>query len=138
MTQNLMTLKPNDEVRKVKEIFDNHNIHHIPVVVDGTLKGMISKSDYLFFCKGFNDENKDVKVERFRLSNHLVSELMTTGLATMSPDDKINVALEVFKVNLFHAIPIVDNGFLVGIVTTFDIINKLAEDKGADNNYENI
>jgi len=38
----------------------------------------------------------------------------------------VHEALEIFKENIFHAIPIVDNGRLVGILTTYDIISQLA------------
>jgi CBS domain-containing protein len=41
----------------------------------------------------------------------------------------MNVALEVLSENLFHAIPIVDDGELVGMLSTLDIIKALqAED----------
>ena len=54
---------------------------------------------------------------------------MTTGLAKLEPDDRINVALDVFCVNLFHALPVVKDNELVGILTPFDIIKTLAEEK---------
>ena len=54
---------------------------------------------------------------------------MTTGLAKLSPEERINVALEVFMANRFHAIPVVDDGDLVGIVTTFDIMKELNTEK---------
>jgi CBS domain-containing protein len=38
------------------------------------------------------------------------------------------VALEVFKENLFHALPVVEEGNLVGIITTYDIISRLADE----------
>lgn len=135
MTKNLVTVNPDDELVKVRDIFDTHRIHHIPVVKDKLLVGMISKSDYLFFQRGFVNKSRDLKLERFRLKNHNVKELMTSKLATMSPDQKINVALEIFKENLFHAIPVVENGALVGIVTTWDIINNIATDKVVTQKY---
>ena len=54
---------------------------------------------------------------------------MTEKNATLRSSDRISVAIETFKENLFHAIPIVDHGKLVGIVTTHDIINCLANRK---------
>jgi acetoin utilization protein AcuB len=51
---------------------------------------------------------------------------MTKGLAVLSPDDRINVAIEVFKENILHAIPIVKDGELIGLLTTHDIIKQLA------------
>jgi len=44
----------------------------------------------------------------------------------LDPNDRINVALEIFMVNRFHAIPVVENDELIGILTTYDIIKALA------------
>ena len=52
---------------------------------------------------------------------------MTKGLATLSPDALLSEALELFKENIFHAIPILDDGDLVGIITPHDIICALSE-----------
>ena len=71
-----------------------------------------------------------------RLNNYSAKDIMTKKLAKLDPDDKIIIALEVFKENLFHAIPVVDNEKIVGIVTTFDIIKRLAIDEGATATYE--
>jgi predicted transcriptional regulator len=71
-----------------------------------------------------------------RLNNYTAKDIMTKKLAKLDPDDKINVALEVFRENLFHAIPVVQNERIVGILTTFDIINNLAKDANAVASYE--
>ncbi len=136
MTRNVITVKPDDTLKFVEDIFAKNKIHHLPVVENERLVGMVSRSDYLFFKRGFNDYNTDDRLDLFRLKSHKVRDIMTKGLAKLEPKDKLNVALEVFKKNLFHAIPIVENDKLVGILTTFDIINNLAEDKEAVNKYE--
>ncbi|MDA8692459.1 CBS domain-containing protein [Saprospiraceae bacterium] len=135
MTKNLVTVRPDDKLSRVKVIFEKHKIHHIPVVDDLKLVGMISKSDYLFFLRGLSKSNIDQKWEDSRLKSHQVDEIMTTKLAKLEADQKINVALEVFKENLFHAVPIVEGEAIVGIVTTWDIINNIALDKVATNDY---
>ena len=47
---------------------------------------------------------------------------MSTRIATLEPSSKIGTAAEVFLENLFHALPIVDDGKLVGIITSFDVL----------------
>ena len=135
MTKNLVTLKPNDSIATAAEVFKTKKVHHIPVVDNGKLVGMLSKSDYLFFRRGFLNNQDDEKIEEIRMQNYEVSFIMTKGIATLESSDRINVTLEIFKENMFHAIPIVDNGQLAGIVTTYDIIKNLAEDKTAVNEY---
>ena len=127
MTKKLLTVNPKDKLSVVKEIFDNNKIHHIPVVRFKTLVGMVSKSDLLYFIKGAAQEGGyDDMLNEARLNNYTADEIMTTGLAKVSPNDRIGVAIEVFKENLFHAIPVVENDELVGILTTYDIISSLS------------
>ena len=47
---------------------------------------------------------------------------MTKKLAKVESTDKIGTAAEVFMEHLFHALPVVDDGKLVGIVTSFDLL----------------
>lgn len=135
MTRDLVTLTPSASIADAAEIFDNNRIHHIPVAIDDKLIGIISMSDYLFFKRGFLDDQSDERMEQIRMKNYEVSYIMTKGLATLEPTDRINVALEIFKENIFHAIPIVDEGRLVGLVTTYDIIKRLAVDNEAHATY---
>jgi acetoin utilization protein AcuB len=136
MTPNPISLNPTSSISEASEIFLKNRIHHIPVVKDGRLVGIVSKSDYLFFKRGFLDENVDEKIEEIRMNNYEVNHIMTKGIASMESSERINVALEIFKENLFHAIPIVDEGKLVGILTTLDIISTLAKDNKAYAAYE--
>jgi len=128
MTTEVKTVEPEDTMKKVEQVFRENRIHHIPVVEKGKLLGIVSKSDYLFFKRGFNDQTTDNRIDEFRLKTRKVKDIMTKGIAKLETADRIGVALEIFKENLFHAIPIVDDGKLEGIITTFDIIKKLSEE----------
>ncbi|MBK8628617.1 MAG: hypothetical protein IPN86_24665 [Saprospiraceae bacterium] len=68
---------------------------------------MISKQNFLFFRRGFSNSDVEKLEDDVRLNNYTAKDITTTKLAKLDPNDKINVALEVFKVNLFHAIPVV-------------------------------
>ncbi len=127
MTTKLHTVNPKDKLSIVKEIFDKHRIHHLPVVRYKTIVGIISKTDLLHFLKGASHiDGYENMLNEARLHNYTADEIMTTGMAKLSSTDRIAVAVEVFKENLFHAIPVVDDGELVGILTTYDIISALS------------
>ncbi len=112
MTRNLITVSPEDNLNKVREIFSSHRIHHLPVADNGKLVGLITTYD-LFKLGKSHEEYENIKV----------TSIMTEKLATLEPNAKVGTACEVFLENLFHALPIVDeNGMLVGIVTTFDVM----------------
>lgn len=136
MTRDLFTLNPSASISDAAEIFNKHKVHHIPITLGDELVGIVSMTDYLFFRRGFLDNRDDQKIEDIRMNNYEVSHIMTKGIATMESTEKINVALEIFKENILHAIPIVDNHKLVGIVTTHDIIAHLAKDNEAYAEYE--
>ena len=130
MTTDLITVNPEDKLTTIKEIFETNNIHHIPVVRFKKLVGLVSKTDFVFFMRGFNRNEEDRFVNEARLRAYKAEDIMTTGLAKLNPGDRINVALEIFLVNRFHAIPVVvEDNDLVGIITTFDIIKALANEK---------
>ncbi|MBK9982288.1 MAG: CBS domain-containing protein [Saprospiraceae bacterium] len=128
MSKKLLTVSPTDNMMAVKEIFNNHRIHHIPVVKYKTIVGIVSKADYLYFLRKVKTGEHAPLVEDSGLEKYQVEDIMTTGLATMESTERINVALDVLSENLFHAIPIVDNGELVGIFTTQDVLKILMEE----------
>lgn len=136
MTPDPICLGANEPLIIADKLFKQHKIHHLPVESEGKLVGMLSKSDFLFFRRGFTSDEQEKLEDEVRLNNYTAKDIMTTRLAKLDPDDKINVALEVFKENIFHAIPVVKNDRIVGIITTFDIINRLAIDNVAIAEYE--
>lgn len=128
----LVTVAPEEPLSKVKEIFDTHKFHHIPVVRFREIVGLISKTDFEHFMGGASHYDEDRFVNNLRLERTPVSEIMTKRLGKVAPDDRINVVLEVFLVNRFHALPVVENGELVGIITPFDIMTALSKQVPAD------
>lgn len=126
MSRDLLIVKPTDRLDRVQEIFSANSIHHIPVVKkDGKLAGIISKSDFLkvnHMLALFDKDKYDCLNEKLYRSME-VSEIMTKQLATLDPDDTLSIAAGIFQENLFHALPVVDDGNLIGLVTTHDLIN---------------
>ena len=129
MSKKLITVNPADSLLSVQALFEKHNIHHIPVVRHKTLVGLISKQDVLAYSGHFSKQEDDRFINTSRLGHTTASDIMTTHLATLEEDDRINVALEVFSINRFHALPVLKDGELTGILTPFDILKQLREEK---------
>lgn len=124
MSTPVITVGPNDTMSEVQDIFRKNNIHHIPVVDDGKVVGIISKSDYYRLLHGFT-LFKTQKSEQYNdaiMRSLLAGEAMTRQVATLAPGDSLEMAVGFFRENLFHALPVVDKGRLIGIVTTFDLL----------------
>lgn len=111
MTRDLITLSKNDTLAKANELLKTKRIHHLPVVENGILIGLITTYD-LFKLRYDKEQYDTVKIE----------EVMTRKLATLEPNDKIGTAAEIFMAHLFHAVPIVEGNKLMGIVTTHDLL----------------
>lgn len=112
MTPNVITLAPGDTLGQAREIFMTKRIHHIPIVDGKKLVGLVTSWD--LFKLGLSA----VAYQDMR-----ISEVMTTHLATLDPDQHIGAAAEILMEHLFHAIPIVnDHQELLGIVTTYDVL----------------
>ena len=133
MTSKVYTLSEHASIEDAKKLFSNYRIHHIPIVEGGKLLGMLSKSDFLGFMNG----REETPENRIKMKAYNVSMVMTKGIATLDASQKINVALQIFTENLFHAIPILEDGELAGIITTFDIIKQLNKDGEAHSTYSN-
>lgn len=130
--KHLVTISPEEPLSKVKEIFETHKFHHIPVVRFREVVGIVSKTDFEHFMGGASHYEEDRFVNQLRLERTQVNEIMTKRLGKVAPDDRINVVLEVFLVNRFHALPVVEEDELVGIITPFDIMTALSMQVPAD------
>jgi len=130
MTSSLHVLSPEDKLQAAKDIFDTHNIHHIPVL-DNELKlaGIVSKCDYLYFLNQSDTENEKHQQNQLRLKNYTIEEVMMKNLVTVSPDDSLAKALELLCDNRFHALPVVFDEELRGIITSHDFLFTLLHPK---------
>jgi len=123
MTTNVFTVKPDDTLTYVQDILLNKRFHHLPVVDDNDkLLGIITSYDLM---------KLGVSPEDF--ANTRVKDVMTSRVASLRPEELIGGAARVFLENLFHGLPIADDeGKLVGIVTTHDVLKYLYEKEYKD------
>lgn len=123
MTTQLVTVRPDDTVHKVKEIFNENEFHHLPVVADGErLAGLISKEDFfrLSYLMSLNTTGRTYSEMAY---NHLkAKDIMTEYPVSLEPEDTIGLAADIFLSNKFHALPILEGETLVGIVTSHDLL----------------
>ncbi|MCG8326247.1 MAG: CBS domain-containing protein [Chitinophagales bacterium] len=126
MSTPVITVHKDDTMSKVQDIFRKNNIHHIPVIAEGNkVVGIISKSDYLRLLHGFTlfKTEKSIAYNDAIMRSLLVGEVMTRQVATLNPEDSLEMAAGFFRENLFHALPVISaQGQLIGIITTFDLI----------------
>ena len=135
MNRDLHVVLPDDHISHVKDIFDHKRIQHIPVVRHGRVVGVINKQSFRSFYEGLNKHVEDKLLNQTLLRIHTAQEIMTKKVYALEMHDRISVALEMLRDNIFSALPVLDGEKLVGIVTSLDIIRTLAKDKAMDLDY---
>ncbi|MFN0213308.1 MAG: HPP family protein [Saprospiraceae bacterium] len=126
MTRKPATVAPDDNLETVRSIFEKHGFHHIPVVENGKLAGIISYTDYLRIISELYGNEQAERNNVRSLHTILVSAVMTEHLVCLTPTDTVEDALRIFKTNHFHAVPVIEGDRrLVGILSTQDLIKVL-------------
>ncbi len=138
MTKQVISVEPTAPLNVIRDLFVMHDFHHLPVVDDNEgIIGLISKSDFERFQGGSFYVSEDRFLQETRLKSTQARDIMTKGLAKISPEDRLDVALDIFCLNRFHALPVVDrDNKLIGILTPYDILKALQGEKITLKNYE--
>jgi acetoin utilization protein AcuB len=125
MSRDLVTADPDEKLVSVRQKMMANHIQHVPVVDGSKILGMISKSDIHRMEHHFTlfKAEKALEANRQIFSTMLAEEIMTTTLVKLKENDTVSVALDLFKENLFHALPVVnDHDELIGLVTPLDLL----------------
>ncbi len=126
MTRKPATVCPDDNFETVRNLLEKQGFHHVPVVENDMLAGIVSYTDYLRIIRDLYANAKEQLANEHLLHTTLVKEVMTKHPVCLAPTDTVEDALRIFKTNHFHAIPVVEgNRHLVGILTTHDLIKVL-------------
>ncbi|PIF32142.1 CBS domain protein [Flavobacterium sp. 9] len=126
MTKTVITANENDDLRKVVEKLKQNTIRHIPIVKGKEVVGIISRTDINRLTFGALFEGQEGADEAI-LDMLTISQVMTSKPKTVSSDTIIRDLAEIFVKEEFHALPVVDNGELKGIVTTTDVVKYFLE-----------
>ena len=116
---------PDDTLARVQALMFEGRSHHIPVVEDGRLVGLVSAND----LKRAGPDERTTRAPEIRaaLERVRVREVMSADPVTVRPTDTVSRAAELLGIDSFHSLPVVDgDGRLLGMVTTGDIIRFLS------------
>jgi len=129
MTKKVVMVEMDDPLTQVKEIFDNSKFHHLLVVEEGKLFGVVSDRDLLKAISP-NIGTMRVTYQDMATLNKRVHQIMTRKPITLPPDASLDDAVAIFNQHRISCIPIVDEEFRpVGILTWRDIMRYLGERK---------
>lgn len=122
MTKNIIALTRSDDLQRAEMLFNRHQIKHIPVVSGEAVIGMLSFTDLLKISYADVSEDEH-NVDAVVYNMFTIEQVMVKNVVTISSDTTIKEATEILAKREFHALPVVDQGVLLGIVTTTDLLN---------------
>ena len=127
MTANPIVLQLNDGLSQAEILFKEHNMRHLPVVQGEQIAGIISMTDLarISFVDSYNPNDFSVDTSVYELFS--LEQIMVRNPKCIHPNDTVKDAAEHFLAAEYHALPVVENKKLVGIVTTTDLIKYLLE-----------
>jgi CBS domain-containing membrane protein len=126
MTKDVITVDYKDSLDTAERFFKTKYIRHIPVVKNNKIDGMLSYTDLLRIS--FADSVLDVDGDPVTSQVYdlfTIEHVMAKNIVSVSPTTTIKETAEILAKREFHAIPVVDDDKLVGIVTTTDLIKYL-------------
>lgn len=122
MTKNIIALTLSDDLERAEMLFNKYRIKHIPVVSKDAVIGMLSFTDLMRISfSEVRDDNRNV--DSIIYNTFSVEQVMVKDVVTVNVDTTIKEVAKILADREFHAVPVVDDGILVGIVTTTDLLN---------------
>lgn len=117
MTRDLVTFRPDDEIRTAIALLLRHRISGGPVVGDQRrLLGTLSEGDCLRAISAGSYDGEPVKAGR------LVGDLMNSEPLTIAPSTDIYTITQTFVQNDVRRLPVVEAGIVVGQVSRRDVL----------------
>jgi len=99
-------------VKDAATMMDDADVGCVIITKGNAPLGILTERD---FVKRIVSEERDLSTP--------LADVMSFPLITSKPDDTVWEVAEIMKKNKIHKVPVEDNGKLVGIITTSDLVN---------------
>ena len=119
------TVTPQTTLRQVIEVMKSQSCRQLPVLRDGQLVGIITDRDVRLVMNSplvLHGRWQDEEI----LDKMNAENCMTPAPMTVSPEMPAYQAANMLSIYKFGALPVMDNGALVGIITVTDFLNYFA------------
>jgi acetoin utilization protein AcuB len=125
MTREPFVLEPEDSLMKALEIMRLRGVRRVPIVLAGLLVGLLVEGDLKRAEPSTLSESQD---DFNRVMDETpISRIMIQNPMTIAPDTSLLEAAETLHATKYGALPVVEDGKVVGILTDNDLIRTLVE-----------
>lgn len=126
MTKRVVCVMMDDSLDTVRHIFEASGFHHLLVVEENRLVGVVSDRDYLKAISPFIDTVTERIRDRATLEKR-VHQIMSRELITLKSTDTMVKAIELFNKHKISCLPVLDErGKPIGIISWRDIFKYFA------------
>lgn len=118
MSTNLITVPPSATLAEARTLMHDHRIHHIPVIDDDKLTGLVTLTNVLAATDSFLRDPKN----RIHANEIIVEDAMVREVATVDLHASLRQAALFIEKHKIGCLPVMDSEKLVGIITDTDFV----------------
>ncbi len=130
-------MKSSATVQEAAKLFLAHRISAVPVVDnEGKLVGIVSEGDLMHRAEAGTErrhswwlrvyEDETLAAEYVKAHARKIADVMTRRVITASPDSALHEVAALLEKNSIKRVPIVKDGYLVGIVSRANLVQAVA------------
>jgi len=134
MSRGVLSVGPQDSVRKVAELMLRYGVNGFPVLDRGKLVGMITQGDFLRRAETDTERQRSRLAALFADSGELadeyvhshgrtVDEIMTRDVVTVSADAPLSEAVELMVRHHVKRLPVVRGDGVIGMISRVDLLH---------------
>lgn len=116
ITSGVIISKESDTVLQVAGLMKKHNIGAVVILRKEKIAGIVSERDIV----------RKVVCEQLSAQKTKIKDIMTKNVVTADIKEGLNKIHEIMCLAPFRHLPIVDNGKLIGIVSSRNLISSLS------------
>ena len=124
MTWNVVTVTSDTPIMEARKILETHKIRRVPVVDRGKLVGVVTL-DRIIGVGPSQATSLSIWEINYLLAKMKVGEIMQKDVVTIEPDASIEQGLSRGFNKKVGIMPVVENGKVIGVVTTTDFMLKV-------------
>jgi len=144
MTRDVVTIAPDMTLTELDRVLVSENVSGGPVVEDSAVVGVVSRADVIRVL--YDEQRAAANVSGFygspypipipalhhlardsrRIADEMtrtcVREIMSRDVKSVGPDEEVEAVARMMVARGYHRVPVIDDGRLVGIVSSLDIV----------------
>jgi CBS domain-containing protein len=141
MSTNLITVTPSATLAEARTLMHDNRIHHIPVLDNDKLIGLVTLTNVLAATDSFFRDPKN----RIHANEILIEDAMVADVATVDINASLRQAALFMEKHSIGCLPVMDDEKLVGIITDTDfvavainLLEQLEETEPVTDDYDDV